>query len=76
MYLPPPPLFVQRLQPHAASQAGLLLLNMVISIISEGLAEILDNDLKDEGAPRYRLPAFLPFAHITKTLSDLALQHV
>jgi hypothetical protein len=28
---------------------------MVISIISEGLAEILDNDMKEEGAPRYAL---------------------
>ena len=71
MYLPPPPSFVQRLQPHAASQAGLLLLNMVISIISEGLAEILDNDLKDEeagGAPRCHPPthppAVTPCAHI------------
>jgi len=41
--------------------AGLLLLNMVISIISEGLAEILDDDLKTEGAPRCApLPLPLP----------------
>jgi hypothetical protein len=33
--------------------AGLLLLNMVISVISEGLAEILENDLSEEGKPRY-----------------------
>ncbi len=39
--------------------AGLLLLNMVISIISEGLCEILDNDLKDEGAPRHAKQALL-----------------
>lgn len=32
--------------------AGLLLLNMVISVISEGLAQILEDDMKDEGAPR------------------------
>jgi hypothetical protein len=38
---------------HTCSHAGLLLLNMVISIISEGLCEILDNDEKDAGAPRY-----------------------
>ena len=40
--------------------AGLLLLNMVISIISEGLAEILDDDLKNEGAPTM-------FDHLVRT---------
>jgi hypothetical protein len=39
-------------RPHA----GLLLLNMVISIISEGLCEILDNDEKNQGAPRCAIP--------------------
>jgi hypothetical protein len=34
---------------------------MVISIISEGLCEILDNDLKDEGAPRHVIETYATF---------------
>lgn len=50
---------------------------MVISIISEGLCEILDNDLKDEGAPRHVIETYAIVTNFPYfVFSPLSAQHV